>query len=173
MAFIEKKIRGTKLALVSPEEQIILYRKTFRCPTCYLIPSFSLNLDLDELLTVEVVCPCGTKELEINDFLNIYSKDFRGNLQCISCKEFATKNPTVFKYCLKCKEFYCGECQYEHMIKEEHSFINFKDVGTICNEHKIYYQSYCKNCKKIFAKIVIKIMEDIKWLIIIHYTYQI
>ena len=152
MAFIEKKARDTKLALVSPEEAIILYSKTYRCPTCYLIPSFSLNLDLDELLTVEVTCPCGTKELEINDFLNIYSKDFRGNLQCISCKEFATKNPSVFKYCLKCKEFYCGECQYDHMVKEEHTFINFRDVGMICNEHKIFYQSYCKNCQKNICK---------------------
>ena len=152
MAFIEKKGRDTKLALVSPEEQVILYTKTYRCPTCYLIPSFTLNLDLDEILTVEVICPCGSKELEINDFLNIYSKDFRGNLQCISCKEFATKNPSVFKYCLKCEDFYCGECQYDHMVKEEHSFINFKDVGTICNEHKIYYQSYCKNCKKNICK---------------------
>ena len=152
MSFIEKKARETKLALVSPEEQLILYTKTFRCPKCYLVPSFTLNLDLDDILTVEIVCPCGTKELEINDFLNIYSKDFRGNLQCISCKEFATKNPSVFKYCLKCKEFYCGECQYDHMVKEEHSFINFKDVGTICNEHKIYYQSFCKICKKNICK---------------------
>ena len=152
MALIEKKARETKLALVSPEEQLILYTKTFRCPKCYLIPSFTLNLNLDDILTVEIVCPCGTKELEINDFLNIYSKDFRGNLQCISCKEFATKNPSIFKYCLKCKEFYCGECQYDHMIKEEHSFINFKDVGTMCNEHKLYYQSYCKNCKRNICK---------------------
>ena len=152
MAFIEKKVRDTKLALVSPEEQLIIYKNTYRCPECYLVPSFRLNLDLEDLLTVEVKCPCGTKELEINDFLNIYSKDFRGNIQCISCKEFATKNPTVFKYCLKCKEFYCSECQYDHMIKEEHTFINFKDVGTICNEHKIYYQAFCKNCNRNICK---------------------
>ncbi len=152
MAFIEKKARDTKLALVSPEEQLIIYKNTYRCPECYLVPSFRLNLDLEDLLTVEVKCPCGTKELEINDFLNIYSKDFRGNIQCISCKEFATKNPTVFKYCLKCKEFYCSECQYDHMIKEEHTFINFKDVGTICNEHKIYYQAFCKNCNRNICK---------------------
>ena len=152
MAFIEKTTRDTKLTLVSPEEQSILYTKTYRCPTCYLVPSFTLNLDIDEILTVKVVCPCGSKELEINDFLDIYSKDFRGNLQCVSCKEFATKNPTVFKYCLKCKQFYCGECQYDHIVKEEHTFINFKDVGTICNEHKIYYQSFCKNCSKNICK---------------------
>ena len=152
MSFIEKNSKENKISLVSQEEQIVLYTKTFRCPTCYLIPSFSLNLNLDQLLTVNIVCPCDKKELEISDFLNIYSKDFRGNMQCISCKEFATKNPSVFKYCLKCKEFFCGECQYDHMIKEEHSFINFKDIGLICDEHKKYYQSFCKICKKNICK---------------------
>ena len=59
---------------MSQEEQMILYTNTFGCPTCYLIPSFKLHLESNEFLTVEVICPCGTKELEINDFLNIYSK---------------------------------------------------------------------------------------------------
>ena len=152
MSFIEKNSRDKKLSFDSQEEQNILFTKTFRCPMCYLIPSFSLNLDLDQLLTVNIVCPCGRKELEISDFLNIYSKDFRGNIQCISCKEFATNNTSFFKYCLKCKEFFCSECQYDHLIKEEHSFINFRDIGTICNEHKKYYQSFCKNCKKNICK---------------------
>ena len=74
MAFIEKKTRDIKLTFMSQEEQMILYTNTFRCPTCYLIPSFKLHLESNEFLTVEVICPCGTKELEINDFLNIYSK---------------------------------------------------------------------------------------------------
>ena len=102
MSFIEKNSRAKKLSFDSQEEQNILFTKTFRCPICYLIPSFSLNLDLDQLLTVNIICPCGRKELEISDFLNIYSKDFRGNIQCISCKEFATNNTSFFKFCLKC-----------------------------------------------------------------------
>jgi hypothetical protein len=92
------------------------------------------------------------KELEINDFLKIYSKDLRGNIQCNDCKEFATKKNTVYGYCLKCEKFVCGECQFEHLTIEEHTFIPFKNVGVICPQHKIYYQAYCKNCQKDICK---------------------
>ena len=120
MSFIEKyNIRNQKIDIVPPEEQITLYTNTYRCPKCYKVPLFDLNLDLDTLLTVKVMCECGSKEFEINDFLTIYGRDFRGNLQCKSCKDFATKNNTIYKYCLGCKDFYCGECQYDHMIKED------------------------------------------------------
>ena len=111
MAFIEKyKSNNQKINIVRPEELSALYSNTFRCPYCYIVPAFNLNLDLDTLLIVKVTCKCGEKEFEINDFLSIYSKDFRGNLQCYACKEFATKNNTVFKYCLGCCNFFCAEC---------------------------------------------------------------
>jgi hypothetical protein len=112
-------IRNKKIDIIQPEEQASLFEKTFRCPQCYKVPLLNLNLDLDTLLLVKATCECGTKEFEISDFLNIYNRDFRGNLQCKSCKDFATKNNTVYKYCLGCKDFYCGECQYDHLIKEE------------------------------------------------------
>ena len=153
MAFIEKyKSNNQKINIVRPEELTALYTNTFRCPYCYIVPAFNLNLDLDTLLIVKVTCKCGEKEFEINDFLSIYSKDFRGNLQCYACKEFATKNNTVFKYCLGCCNFFCGECQYDHMVKEENTFIDFRDVGSICKEHKIYYQAYCKKCQENLCK---------------------
>ena len=153
MAFIEKiKSNNQKINIVRPEELTALYTNTFRCPYCYIVPAFNLNLDLDTLLIVKVTCECGEKEFEINDFLSIYSKDFRGNLQCYACKEFATKNNTVFKYCLGCSNFFCAECQYDHMVKEENTFIDFRDVGSICKEHKIYYQAYCKKCQKNICK---------------------
>ena len=98
MAFVEKyKSNTQKINIVHPDDQIYLYTNTFRCPYCYIVPAFNLNLDLDSILTVKVNCNCGEKELEISDFLTIYSKDYRGNLQCNACKEFATKNNTVFK----------------------------------------------------------------------------
>ena len=153
MAFIEKEeSKRTKVLTLSEEEQEALYLNTFRCPTCFRIPAFNLNLDYDTLLTVKVTCKCGMKEIEINDFLELYSKDFRGNIQCNDCKEFATKNKTVYKYCLKCKKFFCGDCQFDHMVIKEHTFIPFNDVGAICSRHKIYTQSYCKNCKKDICK---------------------
>ena len=153
MAFVEKyKSNTQKINIVHPDDQIYLYTNTFRCPYCYIVPAFNLNLDLDSILTVKVNCNCGEKELEISDFLTIYSKDYRGNLQCNACKEFATKNNTVFKYCLGCQKFYCAECQYDHMVKEENTFIDFCDVGSICNEHKIYYQAYCKKCHQNICK---------------------
>ena len=153
MAFIEKyKSNNQKINIVRPEELSALYSNTFRCPYCYIVPAFNLNLDLDTLLIVKVTCKCGEKEFEINDFLSIYSKDFRGNLQCYACKEFATKNNTVFKYCLGCCNFFCAECQYDHMVKEENTFIDFRDVGSICKEHKIYYQAYCKKCQENICK---------------------
>ena len=153
MAFIEKyKSNDQKINIVRPEELSVLYTNTFRCPYCYIVPAFNLNLDLDTLLIVKVTCKCGEKEFEINDFLSIYSKDFRGNLQCFACKEFATKNNTIFKYCLGCFNFFCGECQYDHMVKEENTFIDFRDVGSICKEHKIYYQAYCKKCQENICK---------------------
>ena len=147
MAFIEKYIpKNQKIDIIPPEEAFAIFENTFRCPYCYIVPAFNLVLDLDTLLTVKVTCQCGEKEYEINDFLTIFQKDFRGNLQCNDCKDFATKNNTVFKYCLGCKQFYCGECQYDHMVKEENTFINFKDVGSICDKHKNYYQAFCKDC---------------------------
>ena len=153
MAFIEKiNPKNQKIDIIPPEEALALYGNTFRCPKCYIVPAFDLVLDLDTLLTIKVKCFCGEKEFEISDFLTIFSKDFRGNLQCNDCKEFATKNNTIFKYCLGCKEFYCGECQYDHMVKEENTFISFKDVGSICDEHKNYYQAFCKDCKKNICK---------------------
>ena len=153
MAFIEKyKSNTQKINIVRPEDISALYENTFRCPYCYIVPAFNLNLDLDTILIVKVTCNCGEKEFEINDFLNIYGKDFRGNLQCNSCKEFATKNNTVFKFCLGCEQFYCAECQYDHMVKEENTYIDFRDVGSICKEHKIYYQAFCKKCHKNICK---------------------
>ena len=112
-------IRNKKIDIIPPEEQSSLYEKTFRCPQCFKVPLLNLNFDLDTILIVKATCECGTKEFEISDFLHIYNRDFRGNLQCKSCKDFATKNNTIFKYCLGCKDFFCGECQYDHMIKEE------------------------------------------------------
>ena len=153
MAFIEKyRPKSQKINIVPPEEISLLYENTFRCPYCYEVPAFKLNLDLDTLLTVKVNCICGEKEFEISDFLSIYKKDFRGNLQCTACKDFATKNNTVYQYCLVCKKFFCGECQYDHMLKEENTFISFKDVGSMCFDHKVYYQAYCKGCKKNLCK---------------------
>ena len=153
MAFIEKyKTNTQKINIVPPDEQEDLYENTFRCPYCYIVPAFYLNLDLDTILAVKVVCKCGEKELEISDFLAIYAKDYRENLKCNACKEFATKNNTVFKYCLRCKKFYCAECQYDHMVKEEDTFIDFSDVGSICHDHKIYNQAYCKNCHQDICK---------------------
>ena len=153
MAFIEKdESKRANIITLSEEEQNALYTNTFRCPTCFRIPAFNLNLDYDTLLTVKVSCKCGMKDIEINDFLDMYSKDFRGNIQCNDCKEFATKNNTAYKYCLKCKKFFCGDCQFDHMIIKEHTFIPFKDVGTICPKHNIYNQAYCKNCKKDICK---------------------
>ena len=153
MAFIEKdESKRANVITLSEEEQNILYTNTFRCPTCFRIPTFNLNLDYDTLLTVKVTCKCGIKDIEINDFLDIYSKDFRGNIQCNDCKEFATRNNTAYKYCLKCKKFFCGDCQFDHMIIKEHTFIPFKDVGAICPKHNIYNQAYCKNCKKDICK---------------------
>jgi len=153
MAFIEKdESKRANVITLSEEEQNTLYTNTFRCPTCFRVPAFNLNLDYDTLLTVKVTCKCGIKDIEINDFLEIYNKDFRGNIQCNDCKEFATKNNTVYKYCLKCKKFFCGDCQFDHMILKEHTFIPFKDVGAICPKHNIYTQAYCKNCKKDICK---------------------
>ena len=153
MAFIEKyKTNTQKINIVRPEEQASLYTNTFRCPYCYIVPAFNLNLDLDTLLIVKVTCNCGEKEFEINEFLTIYGQDYRGNLQCNSCKEFATKNNTVFKFCLGCEKFYCAECQYDHMVKEENTYIDFRDVGSICKEHKIYFQAFCKKCHKNICK---------------------
>lgn len=153
MAFIEKdESRTAKIMTLSQEEQNVLYTNTFRCPICFKIPAVLLNLDYEALLTVKVTCKCGIKDFEINDFLNIFSSDFRGNLQCEDCKEFATNNYTLYKYCLKCKNFFCGDCQFDHMIKNEHIFISFKDVGSICPIHNLYYQAFCKNCKKDVCK---------------------
>ena len=149
MAFNEKdELTKIKAITLSEEQQKALYANTFRCPICFTIPSFRLNLNYDILLTVNITCKCGMKELEINFFLNVYSKDFRGNIQCNDCKEFATKNSTLYVFCLKCEKFVCGECQFDHLTKEEHTCIPFKDVGAICPKHKIYYQAYCKNCEK-------------------------
>ena len=153
MAFNEKdELTKIKAITLSEEQQKALYANTFRCPICFTIPSFRLNLNYDILLTVNITCKCGMKELEINFFLNVYSKDFRGNIQCNDCKEFATKNSTLYVFCLKCEKFVCGECQFDHLTKEEHTCIPFKDVGAICPKHKIYYQAYCKNCEKDICK---------------------
>ena len=153
MAFIEKhRPKSQKINIVPPEEISSLYENTFRCPYCYEVPAFKLILDSFTMLSINVNCICGEKEYEISEFLNIYQKDFRGNLQCSDCKDFATKNNTVYKYCLVCKKFFCGECQYDHMLKEENVFISFKDVGSMCVDHKIYYQAYCKGCKKNICK---------------------
>ena len=153
MAFNEKdELTKIKAITLSEEQQKALYTNTFRCPICFTIPSFRLNLNYDILLTVNITCKCGMKELEINFFLNVYSKDFRGNIQCNDCKEFATKNSTLYVFCLKCEKFVCGECQFDHLTKEEHTCIPFKDVGAICPKHKIYYQAYCKNCEKDICK---------------------
>ena len=152
MAFVEKKIpRSQKIDLISQEDQINLYTSTYRCPDCYIVPAIDLLLDLD-VLTVKTTCECGTKDFEINDYMRIFGKDFRGNIQCDACKVFATNNNTIFKYCLTCKKFFCGECQYDHIVKEEHALINFRDVGSICNKHNIYYKAYCKKCQQNICK---------------------
>ena len=58
---------------------------------------------------------------------------------------------------MKCEKFVCGECHFDHLTIEGHTFIPFKEVGTICPEHKNYYQAYCKNCKKDICKECYKI----------------
>ena len=158
MAFNNKnEPKRAKAITLSEKEQNTLYTNTFRCPTCFKIPSVSLNLDYDSLLSVNITCKCGMEELEINDYLDIYSKDFRCNIQCKDCKVFATKKNTIYGYCLKCEKFVCGECHFDHLTIEGHTFIPFKEVGTICPEHKNYYQAYCKNCKKDICKECYKI----------------
>jgi len=99
MAFNNKnEPKRAKAITLSEKEQNTLYTNTFRCPTCFKIPSVSLNLDYDSLLSVNITCKCGMEELEINDYLDIYSKDFRCNIQCKDCKVFATKKNTIYGY---------------------------------------------------------------------------
>lgn len=69
MAFNEKdELTKIKAITLSEEQQKALYANTFRCPICFTIPSFRLNLNYDILLTVNITCKCGMKELEINFF---------------------------------------------------------------------------------------------------------
>ena len=163
MAFNNKdEPKRAKAITLSEEEQNALYTNTFRCLACFKIPSVSLNLDCDSLLTVNITCKCGMEKLEINDYLEIYSRDIRGNIQCKDCKEFATKKNIIYGYCMKCEKFVCGECQFDHLTIDDHTFIPFKDIGSICPKHKNYYQAYCTNCKKDICKECYNIKEHSK-----------
>ena len=149
MSFIEKDYSKEHLMnQLTKDELEKLYFNTYRCPFCYEIPLFELTLDLNSPLYVKVTCNCMSKDFEISNFLEIYRKDFRNNIQCNYCKEFASKTYVKYKFCLNCNEFYCSECAHIHVIKEKHYFINFQEIGTICPEHRLYYQSFCKNCMK-------------------------
>ena len=149
MSFIEKDYSKEFLAnQLTKEELEKLYLNTYRCPFCYEIPLFEFTLDFNSPLYIKVICNCMTKDFELNHFLDIYGRDFRGNMQCNYCKEFASKTYLEYKFCLNCKEFFCSECAYLHVLKEEHYLINFQEIGTICPKHRLYYESFCKNCMK-------------------------
>ena len=135
-----------EIIVLTSEEQEALYLNSYRCPVCFIVPLFNLKLDDKSILMINITCKCGSKNLEINEFLSTYSRDLRGNIQCKNCEIFATKNNIEYKFCLYCKKFLCGNCKYDHITNENHTLIQFQDIGAVCPVHYIYNQAYCKNC---------------------------
>ena len=142
--------------------KIFSINNRIRCNKCYKIPIIFIIPNFEQL-AIKINCNCGISVLILEDFIsNQFDQKIKQKIICNYCLKAITSNiPT---YCSKCMKNYCNACNIEHIKKNEsHIEISLDKLDTFCLIHQEKnFNAFCHKCKKIFAKIVLKITTNIK-----------
>ena len=95
----------------------------------------------------------GIITMTINEYIKEMEKNIYSSFKCEICsqKENSHLDKNIFNYCINCKEIICNNCINKHKKekdKNNHVFINAKELNIKCLEHNNEIFSYCQDCQK-------------------------
>ena len=133
----------------SPDEKpSTIFRPSFRCPECCLIPIIILKENESK---VKINCINGHNNvMGLNEFME---RCVQKNISNIECSECGTQlEPKKrFKYCSQCDKIFCKICLKKHNanhITTNHETISLRKMDTFCCLHKNRYTYFCEICHK-------------------------
>ena len=113
----------------------------FRCDKCYNFPI--LYQDQDKKINIKYSCNHFEEKAILQPEKILDSKP-----KCFNCKECLHSIYKNFQ-CSNCKNLFCNDCLQIHFnICLTLFFIPFSDVGLICSDHNLKYDTFCSICNK-------------------------
>ena len=133
----------------SPDEKpSTIFRPSFRCPECCLIPIIILKENESK---VKINCINGhNNSMALNEFMERCVQKNISNIECSEC-ETQLEPKKRFKYCSQCDKILCKICLKKHNanhITTNHETISFRKMDTFCCLHKTRYTFFCEICHK-------------------------
>lgn len=95
--------------------------------------------------------------LPIKEYLENMDKNTYLYDECAICLKIQSSDEHIFKYCIKCKETICNDCEELHLNNnniEGHFLINNNEKSIKClfHEKENNFIDYCFDCKKHLCK---------------------